>query len=203
MLCFTGVPPQSHFKVISRSLQGHTKENMIFLIFYRFQTQLGCRWVLHMTAVDTLLVGYHYTTHRKRIVCNFSLGVITPLVFPLSHPFFKVGVNQQNYWHVAVWNYSLSPHDNIWIHNWVWWSGVVLYLGYHPKVTSRSSQGHCKGKLKQTCFFLPTPNPFEVQVSITNDCCWHNIARVPFYHASQVGHMQFYPWGWSPPWYSF
>ena len=40
-------------------------------------------------------------------------GVITPLVYPLSHPFPKAGVNQQNYWNVAVWNRSLSPHDNI------------------------------------------------------------------------------------------
>ena len=53
--------------------------------------------------------------HASQGVCmQFQpSGVITTLVFPLSHPFPKAGVNQQNYWNVAVWNRSLSPHDNI------------------------------------------------------------------------------------------
>ena len=70
-------------------------------------------------------------------------------------------------------------------------------LGYHSKVTLRSSQGHCKVKLAKNMIFrifLSIPNPFGVQVSITNDCCWHIIGRVPFHRASQGVCMQF-PWG--------
>ena len=83
--------------------------------------------------------------------------VISALVFPLSHLFPKAGVNQQNYWNVAVWNRSLSPYDNISMATeWLWkvaWTGVVLYLEYHLKVTSRSYQGHQKVKLIKHFFF--------------------------------------------------
>ena len=39
--CFTGVPPQGHIKVISRSLQSLTKKKHDFFGFYLFQTHLG------------------------------------------------------------------------------------------------------------------------------------------------------------------
>ena len=84
--------------------------------------------------------------------------VISALVFPLSHLFPKAGVNQQNYWNVAVWNRSLSPYDNISMDTeWLWkvaWTGVVLYLGYHSKVTSRSYQDHQKVKLMKHFFLV-------------------------------------------------
>ena len=126
--------------------------------------------------------------------------VISSLVFPLSHLFLKAGVNQQNYWNVAVWNRSLSPYDNISMDTeWLWkvaWTGVVLYLGYHPKVTSRSYQGHQKVKLmKHFVFcFLSIPNPFGVKVSFTNDCCWHIFGRVPFHHESPTCNFTFGRW---------
>ena len=98
-----------------------------------------------MTAVDTLLVRYNFTTHCKRFVWSQPWGVITPLVFPLSHPFPNAGLNQQNYWNLAVWNRSLSPHDNIimdtksGMKDGMGWCCALL--GYHPKVISRSLQG--------------------------------------------------------------
>ena len=78
----------------SRSLQAHWKVKLIkhdLLGCYLFRTHLGCMCVLQMTAVDTLLVGYHFTTHRKGSVCHFSLGggggnypLGIPLITPLS-----------------------------------------------------------------------------------------------------------------------
>ena len=49
--------PGYHSKVTLRSSQGHCKvklaKNMIFRIFYRFQTHLECRWELQITVLDT------------------------------------------------------------------------------------------------------------------------------------------------------
>ena len=133
--------------------QGHCKvklaKNMTFRIFCRFQTQLGCRWLLQMTVVDTLLVGCHFTTHRKGFVCNFSLGGDYHLGIPLTHTFPKAGVNQQNYWNVAVSNRSLSPHDDISVDTELVMKGGMNWccalLGVSPqghlKVISRSLEG--------------------------------------------------------------
>ena len=87
-----------HSKVTLRSSQGHCKvklaKNMIFRILYPFQTHLGCRWVLLTTAVDTLLVGYQFTTHRKGFVCSFSFeGWLPPWYSPYHNPFPKLEWN--------------------------------------------------------------------------------------------------------------
>ena len=154
-----------------------------------------------MTVVDTLLVGCHFTTHRKGFVCNFSLGGDYHLGIPLTHTFPKAGVNQQNYWNVAVSNRSLSPHDNISVDTESVMKGGMNWccalLGVSPqghlKVISRSLEG----QTDKTWFlaFLSIPKPFGVKVSFTNDCCWHIIGRVPFHHASQGICMPFKPWG--------
>ena len=124
--------------------------------------------------------------------------VISALVFPLSHLFPKAGVNQQNYWNVAVWNRSLSPYGNISMDTgWLWkvaWTGVVLYLGYHLKVIRRSNWWNI------FFCFLSIPSPFGVKVSFTNDCCWHIFGRVPFHHESPT--CNFSLGRWLPPWYS-
>ena len=76
-----------HYKVTLRSSLGHCKvkltKNMIFYIFYR-------------------LLSTHYwsdtiSPHIARGLYAISALGITPLVFPLSHPFPKAGENQQNY----------------------------------------------------------------------------------------------------------
>ena len=103
-----------------------------------------------------------------------TLGVITPLVFPLSHPFPKAGVNQQNYWCNSVEPQLEPPWQHTVLDRKLPWAGVVLYWG----ITSRSLQGQTKK------IFIP--NLFEMKVSITNDCCWHNIGQVPFHHARSL-----------------
>ena len=122
-----------HSKVTLRSSQGHCKVKLAKNIFFVFFIYSKPIW-----GADEYYKWLRSTHYWSAIS---ALGVITPLVFTLSHPFPKARVNQQNYWNVAVWNISFSPRDNIWIPNWVWklpWAGVVLYLGYHPNITSRS-----------------------------------------------------------------
>ena len=75
--------PQGHLKVTA--VKGQTEKTPMISSFLSilsnpFGVQVSS--LLQMTAVDTFFVGYHFTTHRKGFACNFSLGVITPLVFP-------------------------------------------------------------------------------------------------------------------------
>ena len=89
------------------------------------------------------------------------LGVITTLVFSSSHPFPKAGVNKKKYWNVAVWNHSLSPHDNISMDTELVMKGGMNWccalLGVspqgHPKVISRSLEGQT-----DKTWFLGFPN---------------------------------------------
>ena len=114
---------------------------------------------------------------------------------PFHHPSQEIYMPFQPWGWLPLWYFPYHTpfpklewiYDNIWIQNWMkdgmgW---CCALLGYHPKVTSRSSQCHCKVKLKKHCF-LSIPSLFGVQVIITNDCCWHIFGRVPFHHASQV-----------------
>ena len=80
-----------HPKVTSRSSQGHCKvklKKQDFWGLYLFQAHLGCRWLLQMNAATHFLSG----TISPRITSMqfHPWGVITALVFPLSHPFPKV-----------------------------------------------------------------------------------------------------------------
>ena len=87
LLCFTGVSPQDHLKVILGSQQRQTdKKTWTKCNCYRFQNHLGCRWVLQMTAVYTFLVGYHFNTHLKGLEGNCSIGGELPFGIPLITP---------------------------------------------------------------------------------------------------------------------
>ena len=57
-----------------------------FFVFYLFQTHSGCRSVFQMTAVDTFLVGYHFTTNLQHAISplggDYRLAI--PLITPIS-----------------------------------------------------------------------------------------------------------------------
>ena len=112
MLCFTGVPLQGHFKVTARANWPKTW----FLGFLSIPNPFGVQINITNDCCRHI-IGRVPLYHASQGVCMqfqpWGGGVITNLVFPLSHPFPKAGMNQQNYWNVAVWNRSLSPHDNI------------------------------------------------------------------------------------------
>ena len=82
-----------HPKVTSRSSQGHCKVKL-FLGLYPFQAHLRCRWLLQMNAVTHFLSGT-ISQCITSMQYQYPWGVITALVFPLSHPFPKV--NQHKY----------------------------------------------------------------------------------------------------------
>ena len=128
-----------------------------------------------MTVVDTLLVGYHFTTHRKGFVCNFSLWGDYPLCIPHITPFSQSWSESAKLLKVALWNRSLSPHDNISMDTELVmkggmnWCCALLWVSLqgHLKVISMSLE--CQND--ETCFFafLSIPNPFGVKVSFTSD----------------------------------
>ena len=186
--------PGYYSKVTLRSSRGPWKVKLAKTCFLGIESNDCCWYIIGR-------VPFH---HASQGVCmQFQpWRVINALVFPSSHLFPKAGVNQQNYWNVAVWNRSLSPYDNISMDTeWLWkvaWTGVVLHLGYHHKVISRSSEG----QTDETFFFwfLSIPNQFGMKVSFTNDCCWHIFGQVPFHQESPTCNFTF--GRWLPPWYS-
>ena len=151
-----GVSPQGHLKFISRSLESQTDKTW-FCRFYLFPTHLEWRWILQMTDVDTLLVGYQSTTHRKGFVCHFSLGGgggDYPLGIPLITPLYQRCSESTKLLRFSSVEHQLQPSwqhmdTELGMKDDMGWCCALL--GYHPKVTSRSSQGNCKVKL---CLYL-------------------------------------------------
>ena len=200
VLCFIwGITP--------RSYQGHWKVKLIkhdFWVFYLFQTHFGVKVSFTNDCCWHIIgrVSFHHVS--QGILMPFQhlgggghnlLGI--PLITPLS---------QRCSESTKLLSFSSVEHQlqPPW-QNWVWkmtWVGAVLYWGTTP----RSHQGHlkvtAKSNYKKTWFFwfLSIPNPFGVQVIITNDCCWHIFGRVPFHHTLQV--CNFTLGGWLSPWYS-
>ena len=128
MLCFTGVPLQGHLKIISMSLQYQNSKKDDF---YRLQTHLGCRWILQMTSVDALLVGYHSRTHRRGLYAILAFWHITSLsqIWSESTKLLKCScVKPQREPPWKHW-YRIGYESS---------HGVVLYL------TRVSPQGHLK-----------------------------------------------------------
>ena len=182
-----------HSKITLRSYQGHCKvklaKNIIFRICYRFQTHLGYRWVLEMTAVDTLL--YWSRTISPRIARGLyaisALKGYYPLVISLITPLSQSWSESTKL--LKCSSRSLSPHDNKSMDTELVMKGGMNWccalLGVSPqgylKVISRSLES----QTDKTWFlgFLSIPNPFGVKVSFTNDCCWYIIGRVQFHHA--------------------
>ena len=142
-----------------------------------------------MTAVDTLLVGYHFTTHRNGVVCNFRLGGDYPLGIPLITPLSQSLSELSKLLTCSSVEPQLEPpwqhmDTELGMMGWCCALPGVSPQG-HLKVISRSLQGQTK-KVMFFCFFIYS-NPFGVQVSITNDWCCHIMGHVPFHHASQRG----------------
>ena len=105
-----------------------------------------------MTAVDTLLVAYHFTTHPQGFVCNFSLrgpggGGDYPLGIPIITPLSQSWSESIKLPECSRVEPQLEPDTEMGIKVSMGW--CCVFLGYHPKVTSRSFKGHCKFKLKK------------------------------------------------------
>ena len=178
-----------HPKVTSGSYQGHWKVKLIkhdFWWIYLFQTHLGWEWVLQMTAVDTFFVGYHFTTHRKGFVCHSSLewggGVIIPLVFPFSHPFPNVVVNQQNYQNLAsapmtTYGYRIGYER--------WHELVLCFTGVPPQVISRSL-ARSNWKKNRTFWVFIYSKPIWGAGDYYKWLLLTHFGRVPFHHTLQV-----------------
>ena len=140
-----------HSKITLRASQGHCKvklaKNIIFRIFYRFQTHLRCRLVLQMTAADTLL--YWSRTISPRIARGLyaisALKGYYPLDISLITPLSQSRSESTKLLKLAVCYRSLSPQDNISMDTELVMKGCMNW--YHPKVTSGSYQGHWKVKL--------------------------------------------------------
>ena len=83
-----------HPKAMSRSSQ-HKSWNKC--IFHRFHPLYWSRQVSIMTAVDTVLVKYHFNTHLVGFECSDMLrGVIPLLLCPLLHPMLQPSTLHQN-----------------------------------------------------------------------------------------------------------
>ena len=184
-----------HPKVTSGSYQGHWKVKLIkhdFWWIYLFQTHLGWEWVLQMTAVDTFFVGYHFTTHRKGFVCHSSLEWGGGWLSPWYSPFHTLPQRCSESTNLP--KFSFSPHDNIWIQNWVWkmtWVGAVLYWGTTPSHLKITGKVKLKKKQDFLGFYI-----FQTHLG----CRWllQMTAADTFWPGTispHIASMQFHPWG--------
>ena len=189
-----------HSKITLRASQGHCKvklaKNIIFRIFYRFQTHLRCRWVLQMTAADTLLYWSHTISPRiaRGLHAISALKGYYPLDISLITPLSQSWSESTKLLKCSSVLPQLEPP---------WQHKYGYRIGYERLHELVSPQGHLRvisrlleSQTDKTWFLvdLSIPNPFGVKVSFTNDCCWYIFCRIPFHHASQGICMPFQPW---------
>ena len=113
-----------------------------------------------MTAVDTLVVGFHFTTHRKGFLCNSTLGSDYPLGIPLITPLSQSWSESTQLLKGSSVEPQLEPpwqHMDTELDMKVAMGWCCALLGVSPqghlKVISRSLQGRTRKNMIFFCIY--------------------------------------------------